>query len=231
MTSEIVTTLRGIVGDAGVLDAAELGKRSAGMWRFDTLRGAALVRPTSTAQVSEVMRWCHANNLAVVTHGGLTGLVHGGDAQPNDVILSLERMRAIEAIDPVQRTATVQAGVVLQTLQEEVDKHDLAFPLDLGARGTATIGGNAVDQRRRQPGDPLRHDPRHGPRRRGGAGRRHHRVVAEPADQEQRRLRSQAAVHRLGGHARASSRDWCCGCVKNRWRPIWRSPASTVLRR
>jgi FAD/FMN-containing dehydrogenase len=144
MTSEIVTALRNIVGESGVLDAAELGKRSAGTWRFDTLRGAALVRPSSTAQVAEVMRWCHANNLAVVTHGGLTGLVHGGDAQPNDVILSLERMRAIEAIDPVQRTATVQAGVVLQTLQEEVDKHDLAFPLDLGARGTATIGGNAA---------------------------------------------------------------------------------------
>ena len=148
------------------------------------------------------MRWCHANNLAVVTHGGLTGLVHGGDAQPNDVILSLERMRAIEAIDPVQRTATVQAGVVLQTLQEEVDKHDLAFPLDLGARGSATIGGNAVDQRRRQPRDPLRHDPRHDARPRSGAGRRHRRLVAEPADQEQRRLRSQAAVHRLGRHAR-----------------------------
>jgi len=144
MSTEIVTALRAIVGDAGVLDTAELSKRSAGTYRFDTLRGAALVRPTSTAQVSEVMRWCHTNNLAVVTHGGLTGLVHGGDAQPNDVILSLERMRGIEAIDPVQRTATVQAGVVLQTLQEEVDKHDLAFPLDLGARGSATIGGNAA---------------------------------------------------------------------------------------
>jgi FAD/FMN-containing dehydrogenase len=144
MTTEIVTALRSIVGDSGVLEPAEIGKRSAGTYRFDTLRGAALVRPTSTAQVSEVMRWCHANNLAVVTHGGLTGLVHGGDAQPNDVILSLERMRSIEAIDPVQRTATVQAGVVLQILQEEVDKHDLAFPLDLGARGSATIGGNAA---------------------------------------------------------------------------------------
>lgn len=143
MTTEIVAALRSIVGEAGVLDSTELSKRSAGTYRFDTLRGAALVRPTSTQQVSDVMRWCHTHDVAVVTHGGLTGLVHGGDAQPADVILSLERMRTIEAIDPVQRTATVQAGVVLQTLQEEVDRHDLAFPLDLGARGTATIGGNA----------------------------------------------------------------------------------------
>ena len=144
MSTEIVAAMRAIVGDSGVLEPAEISKRSAGMWRFDTLRGAALVRPSSTEQVSEVMRWCHARGVSVVTHGGLTGLVHGADAQPDDVILSLERMRTIEAIDPLQRTATVQAGVVLQTLQEEVDKHDLAFSLDLGARGTATLGGNAA---------------------------------------------------------------------------------------
>ena len=82
--------------------------------------------------------------LRVVTQGGLTGLVHGADAAPTEVILSMERMRAIEAIDPVQRTAVVQAGVVLQTLQEAVDAHDLSFPLDLGARGSATVGGNAA---------------------------------------------------------------------------------------
>ena len=53
-------------------------------------------------------------------------------------------MRAIEHVDPVQRTATVQAGVTLQALQEAVDAHELSFPLDLGARGTATLGGNAA---------------------------------------------------------------------------------------
>ncbi|ABD87645.1 FAD-binding oxidoreductase [Rhodopseudomonas palustris] len=144
MTAAIVTALRHIVGDTGVLEPAELGKRSAGAYRFDNLRAAALVRPASTKEVSDVLRWCHAHNVAVITQGGLTGLVHGADAGPNDVILSLERMRAIEAIDPVQRTATVQAGVVLQTLQEAVEQYDLAFPLDLGARGSATIGGNAA---------------------------------------------------------------------------------------
>jgi FAD/FMN-containing dehydrogenase len=79
-----------------------------------------------------------------VTQGGLTGLVHGADAAPTEVILSVERMRTIEAIDPRQRTATVQAGVVLQTLQEAVEEFDLGFPLDLGARGTATLGGMAA---------------------------------------------------------------------------------------
>lgn len=144
MGGDIIGAMRAIVGEAGVLEPADVARRSAGMYRFDTLRAAALVRPAATEEVAEVMRWCYANHRAVVTHGGLTGLVHGGDAEPGDVILSLERMRAIEAIDPIQRTATVQAGVVLQTLQEEVETYDLAFPLDLGARGAATLGGNAA---------------------------------------------------------------------------------------
>ena len=79
-----------------------------------------------------------------MTQGGLTGLVHGADAGPTDLILSLERMRSIEEIDPTQRIAVAQAGVVLQDLQEAADKHDLLFPLDLGGRGTATLGGNAA---------------------------------------------------------------------------------------
>ena len=140
----IVESLRSIIGEKAVLDAAETATRSAGVWRPDNLRAAALARPADTAEVSEVLRWCHDNGIGVVTQGGLTGLVHGSDAEPDQVILSLERMRAIEDINPVQRTATVQAGVTLQALQEAVEEHELMFPLDLGARGTATLGGNAA---------------------------------------------------------------------------------------
>ena len=140
----LTDSLRQLVGENAVLDAADVATRSAGYLRPDNLKAAALVRPANTDEVSRVMRWCCENNIGVVTHGGLTGLVHGADAGPGEIILSLERMRAIEVIDPVQRTATVQAGVVLQTLQEAVDEHGLAFPLDLGARGSATLGGNAA---------------------------------------------------------------------------------------
>ncbi len=141
---DIVGSLRAIIGDNAVLDAADTATRSAGVWRPDNLQAAALARPANTEEVSKVMAWCHANDISVVTHGGLTGLVHGADAGPDQVILSLERMRTIEEINPVQRTATVQAGVTLQALQEAVDEHALMFPLDLGARGTATLGGNAA---------------------------------------------------------------------------------------
>jgi len=140
----VIEALRAIVGDAGVLEAADVATRSAGAYRPDNLKAQALVRPKSTGEVSKVMRWCHDHGVPVVTQGGLTGLVHGADAASTEVILSVERMRAIEAIDPRQRTATVQAGVVLQTLQEAVEEYDLSFPLDLGARGTATLGGMAA---------------------------------------------------------------------------------------
>ncbi len=139
----MIAELRALVGNEGVLDAADVATRSAGAWRPDNLKAQALVRPKSTEEVSRVLRWCHENGVAVVPHGGLTGLVHGADAAANELIVSLERMRAIEDINPRQRTATVQAGTVLQVLQEEAEKHNLSFPLDLGARGTATIGGNA----------------------------------------------------------------------------------------
>ena len=141
---DIVSELCAIVGRAGVLTASELSNRSAGAFRPDNLKALALVRPANTDEVSKVMQWCHAHHIAVVTQGGLTGLVHGADAQPHELILSMERMRSVEAIDPVQRTATVQAGVVLETLQLAVDELQLAFPLDLGARGSATVGGNAA---------------------------------------------------------------------------------------
>ena len=140
----LIENLRALVGEGGVLDAAETAQRSAGVWRPDNLKAAALVRPRSTEEVAAVLRYCHANCLKVVTQGGLTGLVHGSDAAPDEVIVSLELMRTIELIDPLQRVAQVQAGVTLQALQEAADTHDLAFPLDLGARGTATLGGNAA---------------------------------------------------------------------------------------
>ena len=136
--------LRDLVDAGGYLPAEAVVQRSAGIWRADHLQAGALVRPRSTEDVARVLAWCNEHGVSVVAQGGLTGLVHGADAGPEQVILSLERMRTIEAIDPRQRTATVQAGVTLQALEEAVDEQGLLFPLDLGARGTATLGGNAA---------------------------------------------------------------------------------------
>ncbi len=139
-----VQSLRELIGDSAVLDPETLSERAAGVWNPAPMQGLALARPSTTEEVSAVMKWCSSNGIGVVTQGGLTGLVHGADTSADQVILSLERMNKIESIDPQQRCATVQAGVILQTFQEKIEEDGMIFPLDLGARGTATLGGNAA---------------------------------------------------------------------------------------
>jgi FAD/FMN-containing dehydrogenase len=136
--------LRRIVGEAGILSGREVAERNPAIGVAGGVRAEMLVRPRTTAEVSAVLRACHAARQPVVVHGGLTGLVRGTDAAPHELIVSLERMEQIEEIDPVSRTAVVQAGVKLQALQEAVAEKGLMFPLDLGARGSATIGGNVA---------------------------------------------------------------------------------------
>lgn len=134
--------LRAIVGPSHVLTGDDVYSR-----RVDWMTGApcqagAIVRPADTQQVAAIMQACHAVQQPVVTHGGLTGLVHGAEASPDELVISLERMSAIEEIDQVGGTLTVQAGAPLQRVQEAAKEIGLQFPLDLGARGSCTIGGN-----------------------------------------------------------------------------------------
>ncbi len=103
---------------------------------------AALVRPASTQEVSQVLAACHAHRQPVVTAGGLTGLVAGCIPSPHEFVLSTERLSRIEALDAANRSMTVQAGVPLQRIQEAAAEQGLLFALDLGARGSCTIGGN-----------------------------------------------------------------------------------------
>ena len=89
-----------------------------------------------------MLKLCHAAGQALVPIGGNTGLVDGTIASADEILLSLERMHEIESIDTAGQTITVQAGVPLQRVQESAAEAGLMFPLDLGARGTASIGGN-----------------------------------------------------------------------------------------
>jgi len=78
----------------------------------------------------------------VVTHGGVTGLADGEKTTLSDIVLSLERMHDIESVNAAGRTITVQAGCVLQRVQEAAQEQGLLYGVDLGARGSCTIGGN-----------------------------------------------------------------------------------------
>ena len=140
--NESIAALAELVDRAGFLVGDDIQGREPGLY-VDEFLADAVLRPTSTDEVSAILRHCNEHGLAVIPHGGMTGLVRGTQTGKGNVVLSLERMNAIEQIDPVSRTAHVQAGVILQKLQEKVAEHDMDFPLDLGARGSCQVGGNA----------------------------------------------------------------------------------------
>ncbi|MFT3719881.1 FAD-binding oxidoreductase [Pseudorhodoferax sp.] len=143
-TNELLDSLRAIVGDAHVLAEGDLAA-----WEQDWRRRArgkalAVVRPASTEQVAAVVKACAAAGASIVPQGGNTGLVCGStpDDSGRQVVLSTQRMRAVRAIDPANLTITVEAGCILQSLQEEAEKAGFLFPLSLGSEGSCTIGGN-----------------------------------------------------------------------------------------
>lgn len=140
----IVEALREVLGADVVLDAEAVAGRAISYWDQSPMRAAALVRPRTTAEVSSALKICHARGQVVVTQGGLTGCVQGAATNQDSVVISMERMNVIEDIDLIGRTATVQAGVVLQKLQEAVREKGMMFPIDLGARGSCTVGGNVA---------------------------------------------------------------------------------------
>jgi FAD/FMN-containing dehydrogenase len=140
--TDVVAELLEALGEDCLITGEAVAERQSGIWRSDPIKARAIVRPRNTEQVSRALAICHAHGQPVVAHGGLTGLVESAITTPDDVAISLERLNQIEEINPVDRTMIVQSGVVLQTLQEAADEHGLMFPLDLGGRGSCTIGGN-----------------------------------------------------------------------------------------
>lgn len=102
----------------------------------------AVARPRSTETVSQILNFCHANDVKVVPQGGMTGLAGGSVPIGPALLLSLDRMRAIEEVDSAAGTITAQAGTPLEAVQVAADEAGMFFPLDIGGRGTAQIGGN-----------------------------------------------------------------------------------------
>jgi FAD/FMN-containing dehydrogenase len=141
-TLSILESIEKVVSPGGVLLGGDVSLRSDTWPPVGGCQARAIIRPVSTVELSQVLKLCHAAGQAVVTHGGLTGLVGGAKAGKDDLVVSLERMNRMEAVDVINRTLTVEAGVPLQKVQEAAAEAGLLFPLDLGARGSCTIGGN-----------------------------------------------------------------------------------------
>jgi len=141
--SDIVDLLRTRLGSGAVLAGSDAEAR----YRVDfshenACAPLAVLRPTSTDEVAAILRECHRARQRVVIQGGLTGLAGGATPQADEIAISLERLTGIEQLDRAAQTMTVRAGTPLQAVQQAAADAGYLFPLDLGARGSCTIGGN-----------------------------------------------------------------------------------------
>ncbi|MGH6638606.1 MAG: FAD-binding oxidoreductase [Polaromonas sp.] len=141
---ELLQALRQIAGPAHVLSEGDLTAYELDWRRRARGKALAVVRPANTAEVAAVVKACVAAGVSIVTQGGNTGLVGGStpDASGRQVVLSLQRMNAVRQLDAANLTVTVEAGCILQSLQETAEKAGFLFPLSLAAEGSCTLGGN-----------------------------------------------------------------------------------------
>jgi len=142
---ETLDRIKDAVGPQGfIANAADMApylREERGLYR-----GAAhlVVRPRSTAEVAAVVRLCAAAGLPIYPQGGNTGLCGGAvpDEDGRGIVLGLGRMNRMRALDAINFTITVEAGVILAEVQRAAAAADRLFPLSLGAEGTCQIGGN-----------------------------------------------------------------------------------------
>ena len=144
MSGNLIEILAGIVGAGNVLTGNDVQGYAVDHRRRYFGKPLAVVRPGTAQEVAAVVRACAAAKVAVVPQGGNTGLCGGAtpDASGAQVVLSLSRLNRVRAVDTLNNTMTVEAGCVLQKLQETAADAGRLFPLSLAAQGTAQIGGN-----------------------------------------------------------------------------------------
>ncbi|MET0588053.1 MAG: FAD-binding oxidoreductase [Novosphingobium sp.] len=133
-----------ILGPRGLTRDADLVSPWLTDWRGRfTGKALAMASPASTEEVAALVRLCAAHGVPIVPQGGNSGMCGGAtpDETGTGILLSLRRMNAIRKLDAEARQIVCEAGVVLQTLHEEADKVGLRFPLTLGGKGSATVGG------------------------------------------------------------------------------------------
>ena len=136
--------IRAVVGASGLLtDAADTAPYAEDWRRLYQGRTPAVVRPADTAQLAAVMRLCNEHGIAVVPQGGNTSMVAGAtpDADGRQLVVSTARMNRVRAIDPVDLTMTIEAGVTLKAAQIAAADAGCLLPLSISSEGSAQIGG------------------------------------------------------------------------------------------
>ncbi|MDP8917328.1 MAG: FAD-binding oxidoreductase [Pseudomonadota bacterium] len=144
MPTDLLQRLNGLLGPAAVFtEDADLEPYSVDWRRLFPGRPACVVRPSSTAQVAQIVQICREAGAALVPQGGNTGLAGGAvpDASGTQVVLSLNRMAAVRDVDAVGMTIEAEAGCILKVAQDAASAAGRLLPISLAAEGSATIGG------------------------------------------------------------------------------------------
>ena len=128
-----------------LLTDADAMERYSRDWSGDHYgRPLAVARPRSAEELSQLMKYCHEQQIHVVPQGGLTGLV--GAAVPSypggEVVVSLERMNKVRSVNPIDFAMVVEAGCILEDAKRHAEAADCILPITFGAQGTCRIGGN-----------------------------------------------------------------------------------------
>ncbi|MCX6129854.1 MAG: FAD-binding oxidoreductase [Proteobacteria bacterium] len=142
MNSVHLEALKAIVSDARITTKADDLKVYGKDWTKASPNPFAIIFPKSTAELSEILRYCHTHLLKVVPSGGRTGLAGAANALNQELVISLEKMNKILGIDPVNMSIRAEAGVIIETLQKAAKDAGLFYPVDLAAKGSCQLGGN-----------------------------------------------------------------------------------------
>jgi D-lactate dehydrogenase (cytochrome) len=143
LSPETIARFRAIVGEKyAVTDAADIAPYVTEERNLFHGHSPLILRPGSTAEVSEICKLATDHRIALVPQGGNTGLVGGQTPHNGEVVVSMRRMDRIREVDTASNTMTAEAGVILQNAQQRAADADRLFPLSLGAEGSCTIGGN-----------------------------------------------------------------------------------------
>ncbi len=146
LTEELISRLVSIVGPDAVLTDEESLKRYASDETEDyVFPPEAVVKPRTAEEISEILTLANLHRIPVTPRGGGTGLSGGALTLYGGICLSLERMNRIREINRENFYAVVEAGVITQTFQEEVERIGLFYPPDPASRGSSQLGGNLAE--------------------------------------------------------------------------------------
>lgn len=142
VSSDVLLRLKNLVPGALSEDPADLTEYGRDWTRVFAPAPSAIAFPRTTEDVSSLLAFCNAEGIGVVPSGGRTGLAGGAVASNFEIVLSLSRMRRMDAVDVVGGTVRVQAGAITEAVHEHCAALGLTWPVDFASKGSSTIGGN-----------------------------------------------------------------------------------------